>query len=107
MAKRIVEIFVDDINGETLEDADHEAVRFALDGVDYRIDLGRENASKLRAVFAPYISAGEKVGRSAPAPRTPRNQTSDIRAWARDNGYRVAARGRIPADVVQAYHSAH
>lgn len=32
---------------------------------------------------------------------------SDVRAWARDHGYDVSARGRIPADVRAAYDAAH
>ncbi|MER6795782.1 Lsr2 family protein [Amycolatopsis mediterranei] len=29
-----------------------------------------------------------------------------MRARAQDNGYEIAARGRIPASVVEAYHTA-
>jgi hypothetical protein len=31
--------------------------------------------------------------------------TVEIRAWAKKNGYGVASRGRIPAEVVEAYQS--
>jgi tRNA 2-selenouridine synthase SelU len=30
-----------------------------------------------------------------------------IREWARDNGYRCSARGRLRSDIVQAYAKAH
>ena len=30
-----------------------------------------------------------------------------IREWARENGYEVAERGRIPAEIKDAYHAAH
>lgn len=33
--------------------------------------------------------------------------TSDVRTWARKNGYDVADRGRLPAEVTEAYQSAH
>lgn len=33
--------------------------------------------------------------------------TADIRAWARDEGYDVAASGKLPQDIVDAYHEAH
>ena len=39
-----------------------------------------------------------------PAVTTP--DTTAVRAWARENGYDVAGRGRLPADVVQAYEKA-
>lgn len=32
---------------------------------------------------------------------------AEVRAWARDNGYEVADRGRIPVAVVAAYEAAH
>ena len=34
-------------------------------------------------------------------------RTSDVRAWAREHGYDVSARGRVPADVHAAYDAAH
>jgi TorA maturation chaperone TorD len=38
---------------------------------------------------------------------TDREQTQAIRAWARKQGHKVNDRGRIPADIVAAYHSAN
>lgn len=59
VAKQIIHKLVDDLDGG---DAD-ETVKFALDGVQYEIDLSASNAGKLRDVFAPYIANGTKVGR--------------------------------------------
>ncbi len=33
-----------------------------------------------------------------------REQNQAIRVWARKNGYEVSDRGRIPSEVVEAYH---
>jgi hypothetical protein len=33
--------------------------------------------------------------------------SAQVRAWARRNGYRVADKGRLPKDVLTAYHHAH
>jgi len=30
-----------------------------------------------------------------------------VRAWARNNGYEIGHRGRIPAEVIEAYDHAH
>jgi hypothetical protein len=30
-----------------------------------------------------------------------------VRAWARENGYQISDRGRIPAEVTEAYSAAH
>lgn len=55
MAKKVIPQVVDDISGELLDQGKHETVRFALDGVEYQIDLGAKNAEKLRKAFGRYI----------------------------------------------------
>ncbi len=59
MAKQIIHKLVDDLDGG---DAD-ETVKFALDGIQYEIDLSDKNAAKLRDVFAQYVASGSKVAR--------------------------------------------
>jgi hypothetical protein len=43
--------------------------------------------------------------RARQAPGRPRS--ADIRAWARQNGYKVTARGKIPATIVEEYEAAN
>jgi len=106
MAQRVQVLLVDDLDGSTAT----ESVTFALDGVTYEIDLTGQNAAKLRAELAPWIDAGRKVaGRVARvAMRKPVDaETAKMRAWARANGYSVSARGRIAADIQEAYRQAN
>jgi hypothetical protein len=35
-----------------------------------------------------------------------REQSSAIRDWARRNGHKVSTRGRIPAEIIEAFHAA-
>ncbi|MGB6149059.1 MAG: histone-like nucleoid-structuring protein Lsr2, partial [Mycolicibacter algericus] len=35
-----------------------------------------------------------------------REQSAAIREWARRNGHNVSTRGRIPADIIDAFHAA-
>jgi hypothetical protein len=49
---------LDDLNGEPAE----ETVRFALDGVDYDIDLSAENAENLREALEIYLQHGRRTG---------------------------------------------
>lgn len=90
MAKQIIHKLVDDLDGG---DAD-ETVKFALDGVQYEIDLSGANAAKLRDVFAPYVGAGTKVGRGGVViggraargrggATADREQNKAIRQWAK------------------------
>jgi hypothetical protein len=107
-------ILEDDIDGGQAS----ETVEFALDGTTYEIDLSEENAAKLRDAFALYRTHGRKLGSSrrggAGSGRT-RARTgtgngpaaSEIREWARSNGMTVPERGRVSAEVRQAYDAAH
>jgi Lsr2 len=122
MAQRVNVVLVDDIDGTDAA----ETVTFGLDGADYEIDLSEENADRLREAFALYIgharetrrsggggrrrSAGgrsSRNGRAARSASTGGTSASEIRAWARENGFQVPDRGRIPGEVREAYESAH
>jgi hypothetical protein len=116
MAQRVQVEMVDDLNGETAE----ETVRFAVDGTDYEIDLTTENAEKLRSALSKYVEKGRKSTRSKrgqggrqPSPETSstsqskREETQQIRQWAKDNGYNPNSRGRITKSIVDAYNEAH
>ncbi|QYJ03745.1 Lsr2 family protein [Nocardioides panacisoli] len=108
MAQKVNIVLIDDI-----DDTDaSETVRFGLDGSNYEIDLNDKNAKKLREALAPYVAAGRKVAagkRSRGAAKGGGSSTpaSQIRDWARDQGYEVPDRGRIPADIRSAYDAAH
>ena len=112
MAKKVTVTLVDDFDGEGAAD---ETVEFSLDGVSYEIDLSSKNAAKLRNELKHWVEAGRRVGgrrrgRSAGSGRgrasIDREQSAAIRDWARRNGHNVSTRGRIPADVIDAFHAA-
>ncbi|HET8896458.1 MAG TPA: Lsr2 family protein [Protaetiibacter sp.] len=116
MAKKTITILTDDLDGEELP-AGSRSTRFALDGVEYEIDLSAANARELADALAPFIAAGRRVGggaRTASASR-PRSRAKGadaerlaaIRSWAQGNGYAVGDRGRIKAEVVDAYDAAN
>jgi hypothetical protein len=111
MAKQVITVLTDDLDGG---DADR-TVEFALDGINYTIDLSEKNAGKLRKALDPYLGVALRVGRSgasrslpsrpaAPA-RANRDQNQAIREWAVKNGYAVSERGRIPGSIVEAFHA--
>ena len=98
-------VVTDDLDGS--EGA--ETVSFAYQGVEYTIDLAEKNQAKLQKALTPYLQAGSRVaGRKktagvSSAPR--RNDLSAVREWARENGHQVSERGRISAEVLDAYHA--
>jgi len=106
MAQRVHVILVDDIDGK---DAD-ETVSFGLDGTTYEIDLSSDNAAGLRDALAPYIGHARKAGGARRSRRSAGKSgatASEVRAWARENGWQVSDRGRVASEVQEAYDAAH
>ncbi|WP_308425935.1 histone-like nucleoid-structuring protein Lsr2 [Actinokineospora fastidiosa] len=105
---------IDDLDGTPGEDI--ATITFSLDGVDYEIDLAEVNAERLRKSLEEFVTAGRRTGgrvKRGPAPRSTaqgagrsKYETKAIRDWAQANGYEVAGRGRIPANVIEAYQAA-
>jgi hypothetical protein len=109
MAQKVTVSLVDDLTGSQAD----ETVEFGLDGKNYEIDLSSDNAEKLRKVLADFVAAARRSGgagrgtagaATAQRPAVDREQNQAIREWARKKGMEVSARGRIPVEVLQAYH---
>ncbi len=119
MAEIFIRQLIDDLDGKPIDAGLGHEVTFSYQGADYRIDLRPANADKIEAVFAPYVKVAEKVssagnaraktsttakpsgsGRSA-------EQLKAIREWAGRNGFDVSPRGRIKADVIEAFDAEH
>ncbi len=104
MAQKIQVILVDDLTGQEAT----ETINFSLDNVSYEIDLSAENAARLRADFDSWVKAARRVSaRRGTASRARRGDSAKVRAWAKDNGYEVSERGRISAEIRDAYTAAH
>ncbi|MFC4946776.1 histone-like nucleoid-structuring protein Lsr2 [Pseudonocardia sp. GCM10023141] len=101
---------IDDLDGAGAD----ETVEFGIDGKVYEIDLSKDNAGKLRDALADFVASARRSGGArrrtaitATAARRPsidREQNQAIREWARKRGMTVSGRGRIPAEVLEAYH---
>jgi hypothetical protein len=112
MAQKITTLFIDDIDGGAAEGT----VRFALDGTEYEIDLNAKHSEELRSALGKYVTHARKMGGAArrggrTAGRASRRtgpglNTTEIRNWARENGYDIKDRGRVPADLVAKYRAA-
>jgi len=58
MATKVLRSLQDDIDGSDAV----ETVRFALDGVEWEIDLSERNANRLRNSLSVFMAHGRKVG---------------------------------------------
>ncbi|MDO5083794.1 Lsr2 family protein [Arachnia propionica] len=108
MAREVQILLKDDIDGTEAE----RNVGFSLDGVEYEIDLSKANIAKLTKAMEPWIAGARRVRSNKPRGNRRRAaaegpSTNDVRIWARENGYVVSDRGRIPAAVMAAYEAAH
>lgn len=108
MAQKVNIILVDDLDGGSAD----ENVRFGLDGVSYEIDLSTANAAELRSSLERFVAAARKTSggratRTKAAVTGRGNDSAQIRQWARDNGYTVNSRGRIQAEIQEAYQKAN
>lgn len=116
MAERIVRHLIDDLDGSEIPEGGGERLEFSLRGVAYQIDLSSANVAKLDKALKPYVAAAMKVRNARPARGTKvangnspasKEQLAAIREWARKNGHDVSDRGRIKAEVVEAFEAAH
>lgn len=106
MARRTVQILVDDLDG-----GDASSSRaFSYEGIDYTIDLNEEHVAAFDAAIQPWIDAAQRVGgrrRTSGTTSTSSGRTKLIREWAVENGYTVSDRGRLSQEVQEAFAEAH
>lgn len=100
LARGVVEELVDegdrDVVGETVE--------VSYRGVDYEIDLSAKESRAMDRALAPYLETARRVPK---AHRVAVPAAREVRAWALAQGIDVSERGRVSADVMSRYHTAH
>jgi hypothetical protein len=92
VAKQTTVTLVDDLDGSVAD----EQVEFAFEGKSYD-SAARRTSGRRRS--------GAAVATSRPS--TDREQNQAIREWAQQQGMKISERGRIPSNVLEAYHKAH
>ena len=108
MAKTLVEVLVDDLDGTEAV----ESVRLGWNGQWRQLELSEKNLAALSKAIDRFWDAGRPIkadaavrrraGTTASGGRDPRA----IRVWASENGIAVPARGRIPRDIEARYNAA-
>jgi hypothetical protein len=94
----------------------HGASSYSLVGLAQNgggeIDLNRKNSHELRDLLKPYTEKGRKV--TSAARRPPRVRTASdeegnkrMRAWAKEQGFKISERGRVPAEIAAKYEAAN
>jgi hypothetical protein len=108
MGQRIT--LTDDLTGKDIPDGKGGTVQFALDGYTYEIDLHDRTAGQLRTALAPFVDVARRMSANGGKSRKPLPQNkvshddnAKVRAWAKENGYEVSERGRIPKEIRALY----
>lgn len=65
------------------------------------------DALRARGKLGPYTVPAGPVPAPAGTAGPPDEDPAVVRAWAAEHGIEVAARGRVPADVLDRYREAH
>ncbi|MFJ7328997.1 Lsr2 family protein [Streptomyces cyaneofuscatus] len=118
MAQKIVTTYTDDLTGEESEDVKKHTI--LVDGAGVEIDLNPDSYDKLMGALKPFFKAenatrtrvsilAKAAGktRASAASGAGKQDTAEIRKWARENGHNVNERGRIPAEIREAYAKAN
>jgi hypothetical protein len=109
-------IRTDDLNGK----AAHHTRVFEYDGKTYQIDLDNLNAGnfdrameRVEKIMSRYVEVATEVTPKGKASKgkaskaAGNSEAGKVRAWAQAQGLAVGARGRIPAEVTEAYRAAN
>lgn len=107
-----ISTIADDFDGSTPA----ETTYFSVAGKDYAIDLNEEHAAELADALAKvdelmkdYTDKARPMGKSSTGTARRSSKSSQdakaVRAWAQENGYEVADRGRIAQEIQEAYRN--
>lgn len=120
MAQKVHVLLTCDLDDEVVEAV--ETVHFGNEGTTYEIEMCQQHLDEYRNWMSEYVAAARRIGgnsrvRTRPsagtAPKSRRaveggkEDLSEVREWARANGFTVSARGRIPATIREAFQAAH
>ncbi|MGW7674683.1 histone-like nucleoid-structuring protein Lsr2 [Streptomyces sp. NPDC054775] len=112
MAQKVVTLYTDDLTGE--ESSEVSEYTILVNGAGVEIDLTPDSHDQLMEALQPFMQAAGARRVRTSARRGASKKSSDggpdtaaVRTWARDNGYEINSRGRVPASVVEAYVKAH
>jgi hypothetical protein len=109
VAQQTILELVDDLDGGRAD----ETVAFALDGVEFVIDLSAANAARLRDTLAEFVGHARRTGgrttrgRASGGASNGKPDVQAVRAWARSQGETVADRGRVPQTLLTRFQEAH
>ncbi|QNJ57084.1 nucloid associated Lsr2-like [Gordonia phage Rabbitrun] len=114
MSRQEVIRVIDDYDGQPIENEEPIVMEFSVEGEQYQLDLRPSNVTKFQKDMTKWTDKAQKVGGRrkrrakavAPTKAAKSAELAEIRNWARDNGYEVSDKGRVPAEIREAFEAA-
>ena len=103
MAKSVVEVLVDDLDGTEAV----ESVRLGWNGEWRQLELNDKNRVALSKALDKFWQAARPVKWDEAKSKRKHRDVSAIRAWAAEHGVACPRLGRIPFAVEEAYNAAN
>lgn len=98
-------ILIDDIDGSEAV----ETVYFSVGRDHYEIDLSADHLEEFNKGISQWTENARKIKglpvRTRAAAASGKSDAAEIRAWAREKGIDVPAKGRIPLQVREQYNA--
>jgi hypothetical protein len=95
--------YVDDIDGTSFPEGKGEAFDITVNGKRYTLDLGSKNAKAFRDALGPWLAAAHELAPRVSGGKSGSADANNIRAFANENGVKVAEVGRLSATIRQAW----
>jgi hypothetical protein len=96
-----ITLYVDDLDQGQSEDV--QTRRFQVGDDEFEIDLSDKNWDGFNRAVAKYVKVATKVERKPAGSSADAEKNKLIREWGRKNGFEVSDRGRISAELEEAY----
>jgi hypothetical protein len=112
VAQKVSVTYACDLDQKEIPEGQHRLRRFSIDGRNYEIDLCARHSEKFDELAQRYVARARRVSARAALRvkrRTAahRRRSAAVRAWAKEHGFTVSERGRIPAEVVRSFEASH
>jgi nucleoid-associated protein Lsr2 len=110
MAQKVSVLLLCDLHGNGDVEA-VETLSFGVGSSAYEIDVCAAHAEEIRGKIQPFADHARRASGASQRRRVrraaDRARTAEVRAWAKEHGYEISDRGRIPASVVAEFESSH
>jgi nucleoid-associated protein Lsr2 len=110
VAQKVSVTYACDYDEKEIPDGQQRSITFGLDGQEYEIDLCAKHSERFSEVVGKFAEHARKTsvrntGKRRRRTAANRQRSAEIRAWAKQSGFEVSDRGRIPGHVLAGFET--